>query len=130
MISSPYLFPLVYSEKFALSARVFNVYLLIISSRLLLPQVIILAKQHNYILVGSAILEVIINLGLSLYLVQDFGLEGIAFATVIAYLVNKIILIGYNSFALNIPLSDYLNIKRFLFFNFLLGIGFMVSLAL
>ena len=128
MLLSPYLFPLVYTDNFHESANVFNVYLLIISSRLLLPQVIIYAQQHNFVLVWSAIIEVLINLGLSLYLVRDYGLSGIAFATVIAYLVNKIILIAYNYFKFKIPLSAYLNWQKYLFFNVGLGLVFLLSL--
>jgi len=127
ILLSPYLFPLVYTDKFAESAQVFNVYLLIISSRLLLPQVIIYAKQHNFVLVWSAIIEVLVNLGLSLYLVQTHGLSGIAFATVIAYLVNKIILIGYVHFTFQIPLTDYLNLKSYFFYNVFLIISFLIA---
>lgn len=127
MIISPYLFPLVYNEDFADSAKVFNVYLLVISSRLLLPQVLIYARQHNFVLVWSAIIEVVINIGLSLYLVNSYELEGIAFATVIAYLVNKLILIGYNYWTFEIPLSDYLNIRSFVFWNVGLLICFYFS---
>lgn len=128
MLVSPFLFPEVYTENFAASARVFNVYLLIISSRILLPQVIILAQQHNYVLVWSAFIEVGVNLGLSLYWVQDYGLEGIAFATVCAYFVNKIILIGYNYFQFKIPLSEYLNIPTYLLYNISLALFFWISL--
>lgn len=128
MLLSPYLFPLVYTNNFRESASVFNVYLLIISSRLLLPQVIIYAQQHNFVLVWSAIIEVLINLGLSLYLVRDYGLAGIAFATVIAYLVNKIILIAYNYIKFQIPLSAYLNWRKYLLFNVGLGLVFWLSL--
>ncbi len=130
MLLSPYLFPLVYTDNFQESATVFNLYLLIISSRLLLPQVIIYAQQHNFVLVWSAIIEVLINLGLSLYLVEDYGLSGIAFATVIAYLVNKIILIGYNYIKFQIPLSAYLNWRKYLLFNIGLGLVFWLSLYL
>ncbi len=114
---SPYLFPLVYNADFVESARVFNIYLLLISSRLLLPQVIIYSKQHNFVLVASAVIEISVNLGLSLLLVKKYGLEGIAFATVLAYLVNKLILIAYNYFQFGISLSHYLNIKNYLFYN-------------
>ena len=127
MLLSPYLFPLVYTDKFADSAKVFNVYLLIISSRLLLPQVIIYAQQHNFVLVWSAIIEVMVNLGLSLYLVQTYGLEGIAFATVIAYLVNKIILITYVYFKFKIPLTHYLNLKKYFLYNFFLTTVFLIA---
>jgi len=128
MLVSPYLFPFIYNENFAAAANVFNVYLLIISSRILLPQVIILAQQHNYVLVWSAFIEVVVNLGLSLYWVQDYGLEGIAFATVCAYFVNKIILISYNYFQFKIPLSDYLNVPKYVFYNLSLAVFFWISL--
>ncbi|MEM6321621.1 MAG: hypothetical protein AAF960_28440 [Bacteroidota bacterium] len=124
---SPYLFPMVYNQAFAASAEIFNIYLLIISSRILLPQVIILAKQHNYVLVGSALLEVILNLGLSLYWVELFGLRGIAFATVVAYLLNKLILMTYNYFAFAIPFSAYINWTKYFGFNLGLFLAFMVS---
>lgn len=127
ILLSPYLFQLIYTNKFAESAQVFNIYLLIISSRLLLPQVIIYARQHNFVLVWSAIVEIIINLGLSLYLVQIHGLTGIAFATVIAYLVNKIILIGYVYFIFKIPLTAYLPLKNYFFYNIFLVIGFLIA---
>ena len=130
MLMSPYLFPLVYNENFAESAKVFNIYLLIISSRILLPQVIIIAKQHNYILVLSALVEVLINLTLSIYWVADYGLEGIAFATVCAYFVNKIILIGYNFIRFKIPLTAYINWKTYIFYNLTLVIFFWISLYL
>ena len=129
MLVSPFLFPLVYNEDFALSANVFNIYLLVISSRVLLPQVLIYSRQHNYILVISAIIELFINLSLSLYLVSDYGLEGIAFATVIAYLVNKILLISYNYYQFGVPLRDYLNLKLYLFFNTLLFLFFWYTLS-
>jgi O-antigen/teichoic acid export membrane protein len=127
MLISPFLFPLVYNADFAESAQVFNIYLLIISSRLLLPQVFIYAQQKNFILVWSAIIEIVINLNLSLLLVKYYGLAGIAFATVIAYLINKIILIAYVQLKMNIPLSQYLNIKSYLFFNALLIICYLLS---
>ena len=88
---------------------------------------LIYARQHNFVLVWSAIIEVLINIGLSLYLVNFYGLEGIAFATVIAYFINKMILIAYNYWTFDIPLSDYLNIPAFVFWTFGLLICFYFS---
>mgnify|MGYP000577689728 CR=1 FL=1 len=51
ILVSPYLFPLVFNPEFAESAEVFNIYLLIISSRILLPQVVLIAHKKNYFLV-------------------------------------------------------------------------------
>lgn len=129
MVVSPYLYPLVYNEDFALSAKVFNIYLLVISSRVLLPQVLIYSRKHNYILVISAVVELLVNLSLSLYWVGDYGLEGIAFATVIAYLVNKILLISYNHYQFGIPITDYLDLKSYIIFNILLFVIFWATLS-
>ena len=120
MLLSPFLFPFVYNEEFSLSSKVFNIYLLVISSRILLPQVLIYSRQHNYALVTSAIIELIINLSLSLYWVQLYGLEGIAFATLVAYMVNKILLMGYVHFSMGLPISQYLHIKNYILWNFIL----------
>ena len=120
MMLSPMLFPFVYNEEFSLSAKVFNIYLLVISSRVLLPQILIYSRQHTYVLVISAIIELMINLSLSLYWVQIYGLEGIAFATVVAYMVNKILLMGYVHFQMRIPVSRYLHLKSYVFWNLLL----------
>ena len=127
MLLSSWLFPLVYNENFAASAPVFNIYLLVISSRILLPQVFIYARQDNYVLVISALAEVALNLVLSLYLVRDYGLEGIAFATVIAYMINKLILIAYTQFQLGVPVTAYVNVRRYLFFNALLMACFLIQ---
>ncbi len=120
MVLSPFLFPFVYNEEFSLSAKIFNIYLLVISSRILLPQVLIYSRQHNYVLVASAIIELIINLSLSLYWVQVYGLEGIAFATVVAYMVNKVLLMGYVHFKMGISVSQYLPLKNYILWNLLL----------
>lgn len=130
MFLSPFVFPLVYTPEFAESAMVFNVYLLILTSRILLPQVILLSQQKNYVLVWSAIIETIINVALSLVLVQSYGLAGIAFASVIAYLINKVNMIIYNKKVLKIDLKDYVNIRNYCIYNGLLILSFIGSLYL
>lgn len=126
MLLSPVLFPIVYSEDFLPSAQIFNIYLLIIGSRILLPQVFLYSHQQTHILVYSAIIEVIINTSLSLYLLRDYGLQGIAFATVIAYLINKIILIVFVWNKLGIPLKSYLDWRVYVLFNLALWLVFIV----
>ena len=127
MLLSPLLFPIVYNEDFTESARIFNVYLLVLSSRILLPQVVILSAEKNFILVACAIVEVIINIVLSLIWVKSFGLIGIAFASVIAFLVFKIMLITFNYRQLNIPVTRYISIGKYFGYNLLLFASFILS---
>jgi peptidoglycan biosynthesis protein MviN/MurJ (putative lipid II flippase) len=56
-------------------------------------------------------LELIINVSLSLILVQFFGIAGIAFATFIAYLFEKIYLSVVVKKNLNVSLSEYIPVK-------------------
>jgi O-antigen/teichoic acid export membrane protein len=127
MLLSPLLFPIAYNADAVESARIFNVYLLILSSRILLPQVIIMSHEKNYFLVFSAIVEIVINVVLSLILVKYYGLVGIAFASVIAYLVDKILLVGYSHFVLNTPVTKYVSIGKYFFYNGLLLASYLVA---
>jgi O-antigen/teichoic acid export membrane protein len=128
MLLSPYLFSKIYSEEYLVSAQIFNIYLLVICSRILLPQVVIYAKHRNSLLMLVSAFEFAINIGLSLYLMKDYGLYGIAFATVIAYFIQKIILVVYNFLVLKIPLSDYINVPQYLAYTFLLYASFGLSI--
>lgn len=130
MLLSPLLFPIAYNADAVESARIFNVYLLILSSRILLPQVIIMSQQKNYILVVSALIEIVLNVSLSLILVQYYGLVGIAFASVIAYLVDKILLVIYSHWILKIPVTRYISIGKYLGYNGLLIGSYLLSEAI
>lgn len=111
MLSSPYLFRYVYTPEFAASAQVFNVYLLILSSRILLPQTLIIGLQKNYFLVISALVETFINIALSLWWVRIWGLEGIAIASVVAFAINKLNLIAFNYWRLGIHPREYIPLR-------------------
>ena len=111
-------FPLVYNADFRISAGIFNIYLLLLCSRILLPQVIVISKQRNFILVLSALTETAINVGLSLWWVKLWGLEGIAMGSAVAFLVNKLNLIAYNYWALGAPVSKYVPLRLWMAYSF------------
>jgi len=124
MLTSPMLYKIVYGDAFLDSAYVFNVYLLIICSRILLPQVAIYAQHKNSILMYVALVELLINIVFSLILMKYYGLVGIAFATVIAFFVQKVILILYTKWKLQIPLATYLNKRTYAFYSVALYLAF------
>jgi len=130
ILISPILFTWVYSEEYMISAHIFNIYLLILGSRILLPQIIIYAKHKNNLLMIVAGIEFVVNIGLSIWLMRYYGLYGIAFATVLAYLLQKLILIAYNYYQLQIPVSNYLDWPKYLLLTFLLYLTFVVTLFL
>ena len=92
MLVSEWIYPRLFNPDFIESAAVFNVYLLLVVSRLVFPQTLLIGLRKTNAIMAVAGLEVAVNFGLSLLLVQQFGLVGIAFATVIASVLDKLVL--------------------------------------
>jgi O-antigen/teichoic acid export membrane protein len=110
IISHP-VFPVIFNPKFTESATIFNIYLLIIISRLLLPQTLLNGLQISKPIMNAALLELIVNVSLSLIFVRFLGIAGIAFATFVAYLFEKIYLTVVVKKKLNVGLSEYIPVK-------------------
>ena len=83
-------------------------------------------KKTKIILVTSLI-ETTLNLGLSLILIQYLGLVGVALATMIAFTVEKVILVIYCSTKLKIGLSKYIDVKRYSLYSLLLVGSYFLS---
>lgn len=126
LITHP-VFPVIFNPKFAESATIFNVYLLIIISRLLLPQTILNGLQITKPIMVAALLELTLNVVLSFILVQFFGIAGIAFATFIAYLFEKIYLSVEVKRRLNVRLSDYIPVNFYLFYSVAILVVFIFA---
>jgi O-antigen/teichoic acid export membrane protein len=116
IISHP-VFPVLFNPDFEKSATIFNIYLLLLISRLLLPQTILNGLKHSKKIMQAAFLELILNISLSLIFVQFFGIAGIAFATFFAYLFEKIFLAVVVRKKLTIQLSEYLPVKNYLIYS-------------
>ncbi len=124
MLTSRYWFPIVFNPDFQESALIFNVYLLIIISRLLFPQTIIIALQETKLMLGISILEILLNIALSLLLIPYFGLAGVAFATFVAYLFEKVLLAVFLYRKYDLSISAYMDMKVFLGLSVLMVIAF------
>lgn len=117
---SPWLFPLVFNASFSESAYIFNIYLLLVITRLLFPQTLLIGMQQNRWLVTSSGIELILNVGLSLFLLQWLGLYGIAVATIVAFFFDKMFLVGVNYFRYGIMPQQYIPIMTYLGYSLLL----------
>jgi O-antigen/teichoic acid export membrane protein len=127
MLVSPFLFPLVFTEDFAASAGFFNIYLLLISSRLLLPQVFLIAARKNKVLLLAGGVEVTANVVLSLIFFQFWGIYGIAWATIFAYLASKLIMSWYAVYSLGIPASGLMIPNKYFGYLGLLLLAYLLS---
>jgi O-antigen/teichoic acid export membrane protein len=109
LISKP-LFRLFYTPDFVPAAYIFNIYMLLSISRLVFPQTIMLGLQKNQALFRISIIEWTINLTMDLVLMQYWGIEGIAFATVIAFFAEKLINMIYLK-RLGYAVQDYIPLR-------------------
>jgi O-antigen/teichoic acid export membrane protein len=130
MVLSPWIFPLLYSEAYTDSAYIFNIYLLILASRILLPQTYTMALQKHKVVLLSGVLELILNVILSFAFMSLWGVYGLALATVLAYFFQKIFLLLYNKHYLGIPYFSYINWRYYVGYNVLLLAFFGLSFYL
>lgn len=116
LLSKP-LFPIIFSPEFAESANILMIYALIITSRSIFPQTVTMGLQRNGIALLASIVEMILNIALSLLLLIPFGIEGVAMATVIVYLLEKVFLAYYNQVKLGISFKEYTPIRLFVLYS-------------
>ena len=126
MFVSHWAFPVIFNVSFAGSATIFNIYLLLIVSRLLFPQTILIGLQKTTPIMWAAALEIAVNVVLSLWFVQIWGIAGVAYGTVCAYVFEKLILMVFVSKTCGIVLLEYLNVKQHLLYSLLLTAEFVV----
>ncbi len=124
---SPLLFPLLFTETFSESAVIFNVYLLLLLSRLNLSHTVMMRLESYKIMNFVAFIEVFLNVILSVWWVQYWGWVGIALATVVAYLFEKLFFTLWLYYKKQIPLNMYLPVRSYLGYSGLVVICFIVG---
>jgi O-antigen/teichoic acid export membrane protein len=120
MLISHEVFPIVFNASFSGSATIFNIYLLLIVSRLLFPQTILIGLQKTRPIMWASALEIAVNVALSLWFLQIWGIAGVAYGTVCAYVFEKILLMVFVRKTCGIAVAEYLNVKQHLLYSLLL----------
>ncbi len=127
MLVSHWAFPVVFNVNFEGSATIFNIYLLLIVSRLLFPQTILIGMRKTREIMWTSFFEIILNVALSLWFVQLWGLPGVAYGTVAAYLLEKLILMVFVKKNFHISPGEYLDIRQHLVYSLILASIFVVT---
>ena len=127
MLSSKFLFFTFYGESFTEAAKIFNIFLLFILSRLLFPQTFLLATNNqNYFYISSS-LELFFGLLFGFWLGNIYGIVGIAYGALIAYFIEKFVLLYFLS-KTGVSYQKWMPIGHYLIGAFLLGICYLTSL--
>jgi O-antigen/teichoic acid export membrane protein len=127
MLFSRWLYPRLFNPEFHKSADVFLIYSLLIIPRLIFPQTIIVGRKKTHITLISAMLELVLNIPLSLLMIKwGYGIVGVALSTFIVYVFGKVFLAGYLWVKMNIKPSEYIPVRLYLLYSTLVGIVFVL----
>ena len=129
VLTSKFLFPIVFSDEFRESAEIFNVYLLVLVSRLVFPHTILIGMGENKAVLKVSVLELILNVVLSFLFVSRFGLWGIALGTALAFILEKIWMVWYLYHRHGILPNKYISLKPYFIYTTLLIVAFFISYA-
>jgi len=127
MLFARWLFPRMFTPEFQQSADIFLVYLLLIIPRLIFPQTIVVGRKKTHIALSAAILELILNIILSIFMLQrGYGPVGVAVSTFIVYTIGKLFLTGYVWIKMNISPLQYIPVKIYLVYSSLITLLFVL----
>lgn len=127
MLIARWIYPVMFRPEFHKSTGIFLVYSLMIIPRLVFPQTIIVGRKKTHITLFAAILELAINIPLSLLLIKmGYGLVGVALSTFFAYSINNIFLVIYVWVKMNIKPSEYIPIRLYAFYSVVISILFIL----
>ncbi len=128
MLSSKLIFINLFSREFSRSADIFMVYLLMVVSRLVFPQTILIGLKKTKIVFWASVFEIAFNITASLWFIYytDRGLVGIALGTALVHALEKIFLVAYNYYKLNIPPKAYIPVRWFIFYSLLIATIFVL----
>lgn len=125
-VSKP-LFPIVFNPDFAASADLFNIYLLTLASRVLLPASIMLAKGDSRSIFWISVAELCVKFVLGFVFITYWGLPGLAFSVVLSFWVEKIGLIWILEKKHGVRTADWLDLKWYIFYGIALVGAYWLS---
>lgn len=129
MLSSRWLFPLVFNPDFLDSALLFNIFLLVTISRLVFSRPILVGLNANKPVFYISLVEMAFHVVLGFALSQYWGLAGIAIATVASHSLEKVLLCWYLHRKFGVRLSQYTDMRWFLGYSLAMAASFVAALA-
>jgi len=125
--SSSWWFPKLFSPTFAESAPLFNVFMLITVSRLVFSRTVLVSLNENRLVFYGSLVELAFNIVLGFMLVSQMGLIGIAWATVAAYTLEKLMMCGYLYYRYGLAPKRYIPLSWLTVYSSLLFTSVLMS---
>ncbi|OYU94181.1 MAG: hypothetical protein CFE21_17275 [Bacteroidetes bacterium B1(2017)] len=127
MLVSKHFFELAYNQDLVQGYKIFNIYLLLIVSRMLFPQTVVMGLMKNRIFYLVSSNYLILNCILSFWFIGIWGIEGIAYATVISFTVEKLLLVIYCKME-GVDVRKYTSVGEYLLYASLTVAAFFLNL--
>ena len=127
ILISPWLFQFFYSEDYKISALYFNLYGLLILSHVLFVQLFFYRADDRWLLTLLSFIEVVCNVGLSLFLLEKIGIMGIPIATLVIDFIFRIGMMGLIKKLYGQRLDEYYPLKTHLMCSAILIVCFIAS---
>lgn len=127
MLFARWIYPRMFTPEFQKSADIFLLYSLLVIPRLIFPQTIIVGRKKTNITLIAAVLEIALNVPLSLLMIKwGYNIVGVALATFVVYLISKLYLVIYLWAKMKIRPSEYIPLKIYALYSFMLGLLFIL----
>lgn len=126
MLFSRWIYPRMFTPEFQRSADVFLIYSLMIIPRLIFPQTIIIGRKKTHIILITGLIEVALNIPLSLWLLREYNLVGVALSTFIVNVISKLFLAGYVWSKMKIKPAEYIPVKAYMIYFILISVLFVL----
>jgi len=105
---APSIVALIFGEEYRGAGPVFAWFVIALMSNILFPHALVLASGRSMINVLGSVAELLINVALSLWLINEWGIVGVAIASAIAHWVYTITMMIYCRAQFNISLRNFL----------------------
>lgn len=125
LLSSNFIYTRFFTSDFSFGAKIFNIYLLLIVFRLVFPESILIGMRITGVFIWISGVEVLANVFLSLIGLKLFGLAGIAYATVLANGLERLILFVIVKKKLSVDVREYIPVKWYLSYSMLFILLYM-----
>jgi O-antigen/teichoic acid export membrane protein len=127
MLFARWFYPRIFNPDFQKSADVFLIYTLLIIPRMVFPNTIIVGRKKTNIVLIAAIIEISLNIPLSLLLIKwGYNIVGVVLSTVVVYIISKIYLIAYVWIKMKIKPTEYIPVKVYSIYCFLIILLFVL----
>lgn len=127
MLFARWFYPRLFNPEFQRSADVFLVYSAMIIPRLVFPQTIVVGRKKTMITFIAAMIELAVNIPLSLLMIKwGYNIVGVVLSTFTSFTIGKIYLIGYVWIKMKIKPTEYIPLKVYALYTFLLTALFIL----